>query len=34
VPHGGFKYSGYAKDLSRCGFGDYTRIKHVVSALG
>jgi betaine-aldehyde dehydrogenase len=31
MPHGGFKHSGYGKDLSRYGFEDYTRIKHVMS---
>ncbi|MER6988770.1 aminobutyraldehyde dehydrogenase [Saccharopolyspora hirsuta] len=30
MPHGGFKHSGYGKDLSRYGFEDYTRIKHVM----
>ena len=34
MPHGGFKHSGYGKDLSRYGFEDYTRIKHVMSYLG
>ena len=33
MPHGGFKYSGYGKDLSMYGVEDYTRIKHVMSAL-
>ena len=33
MPHGGFKNSGYGKDLSMYGFEDYTRIKHVMSAL-
>ena len=33
MPHGGFKHSGYGKDLSIYGFEDYTRIKHVMSAL-
>jgi betaine-aldehyde dehydrogenase len=33
MPHGGFKHSGYGKDLSRYGIEDYTRIKHVMSAL-
>ncbi|MFJ4017261.1 gamma-aminobutyraldehyde dehydrogenase [Microbacterium sp. NPDC090014] len=33
MPHGGFKHSGYGKDLSQYGFDDYTRIKHVMSAL-
>jgi betaine-aldehyde dehydrogenase len=31
MPHGGFKRSGYGKDLSMYGFEDYTRIKHVMS---
>lgn len=34
MPHGGFKHSGYGKDLSQYGFDDYTRIKHVMSAWG
>lgn len=34
MPHGGFKYSGYGKDLSMYGFEDYTRIKHVMHYLG
>ena len=34
MPHGGFKHSGYGKDLSMYGFEDYTRIKHVMSSLG
>jgi betaine-aldehyde dehydrogenase len=33
MPHGGFKQSGYGKDLSMYGFDDYTRIKHVMSSL-
>jgi betaine-aldehyde dehydrogenase len=33
MPHGGFKKSGYGKDLSLYGLEDYTRIKHVMSAL-
>jgi betaine-aldehyde dehydrogenase len=32
MPHGGFKHSGYGKDLSLYGLEDYTRIKHVMSA--
>ncbi len=32
MPHGGFKKSGYGKDLSSYGFEDYTRIKHVMTA--
>ena len=31
MPHGGFKRSGYGKDLSAYGFEDYTRLKHVMS---
>jgi betaine-aldehyde dehydrogenase len=33
MPHGGFKRSGYGKDLSAYGFEDYTRIKHVMTNL-
>ena len=33
MPHGGFKKSGYGKDLSLYGLEDYTRVKHVMSAL-
>jgi betaine-aldehyde dehydrogenase len=33
MPHGGFKHSGYGKDLSMYGLEDYTRIKHVMSNL-
>jgi betaine-aldehyde dehydrogenase len=31
MPHGGFKNSGYGKDLSMYGFQDYTRVKHVMT---
>jgi len=31
MPHGGFKRSGYGKDLSLYGLEDYTRIKHVMA---
>ena len=34
MPHGGYKKSGYGKDLSLYGLEDYTRIKHVMSYLG
>ncbi len=34
MPHGGFKHSGYGKDLSQYGFEDYTRVKHVMSYIG
>jgi betaine-aldehyde dehydrogenase len=33
MPHGGFKQSGYGKDLSAYSFEEYTRVKHVMSAL-
>jgi len=34
MPHGGFRHSGYGKDLSAYGFEEYTRIKHVMSFIG
>jgi betaine-aldehyde dehydrogenase len=34
MPHGGFKASGYGKDLSLYGLEDYTRVKHVMSYIG
>ncbi len=34
MPHGGFKHSGYGKDMSAYGFDDYTRVKHVMSFTG
>ncbi|WP_159943231.1 MULTISPECIES: aminobutyraldehyde dehydrogenase [unclassified Nocardiopsis] len=33
MPHGGFGHSGYGKDLSAYSLEDYTRVKHVMSAL-
>ena len=33
MPHGGFKQSGYGKDLSAYSFEDYTQIKHVMAKL-
>ena len=33
MPHGGYKKSGYGKDLSSYGFEDYTRIKHIMANL-
>jgi betaine-aldehyde dehydrogenase len=30
MPHGGFKQSGYGKDMSIYGVEDYTEIKHVM----
>jgi len=32
-PHGGFKHSGYGKDLSIYAVEEYTRIKHVMSSM-
>jgi betaine-aldehyde dehydrogenase len=34
MPHGGFKQSGYGKDLSMYALEDYTEVKHVMAALG
>ena len=34
MPHGGFKSSGYGKDLSLYSVEEYTRVKHVMHALG
>ncbi|WP_017592100.1 gamma-aminobutyraldehyde dehydrogenase [Nocardiopsis potens] len=34
MPHGGFKHSGYGKDLSLYSLEDYTRVKHVMSYIG
>ncbi|GAA4509859.1 MULTISPECIES: gamma-aminobutyraldehyde dehydrogenase [Nonomuraea] len=34
MPHGGFKHSGYGKDLSVFGLHDYTRVKHVMHFIG
>jgi 1-pyrroline dehydrogenase len=33
MPHGGFKQSGYGKDLSPYGIEDYTVVKHVMARL-
>ena len=33
MPHGGFKQSGYGKDLSGYSLEEYTRVKHVMSAI-
>jgi betaine-aldehyde dehydrogenase len=30
MPHGGYKQSGYGKDLSMYGLDDYTEVKHVM----
>jgi betaine-aldehyde dehydrogenase len=34
MPHGGFKQSGYGKDLSMYSVEDYTVVKHVMASLG
>ena len=34
MPHGGFKESGYGKDMSMYSMEEYTRIKHVCVKLG
>ena len=33
MPHGGFKESGYGKDLSSYSLEEYTRVKHVMSSI-
>ena len=33
MPHGGYKQSGYGKDLSMNALEDYTNIKHVMAAI-
>ena len=33
MPHGGFKESGYGKDMSLYSMEEYTRVKHVVAKL-
>ncbi len=33
MPHGGFKQSGYGKDLSMYSLEDYTQVKHVMFSL-
>ena len=34
MPHGGFKQSGYGKDMSAYAIDDYTLIKHVMAKFG
>ena len=34
MPHGGFKESGYGKDLSVYSLEDYTQVKHVMAKIG
>jgi Aldehyde dehydrogenase family len=31
APHGGYKQSGYGKDMSKYSFDKYTNVKHVMS---
>ncbi len=33
MPHGGFKQSGFGKDLSAYALEDYTEVKHVMVEL-
>jgi betaine-aldehyde dehydrogenase len=33
MPHGGYKQSGYGKDLSMYAVEDYTNVKHVMASL-
>jgi betaine-aldehyde dehydrogenase len=33
MPHGGFKQSGYGKDLGIYSLEDYTEVKHVMVSL-
>jgi acyl-CoA reductase-like NAD-dependent aldehyde dehydrogenase len=33
MPHGGYKQSGYGKDMSMYSLEDYTQIKHVLTPL-
>ena len=34
MPHGGYKASGFGKDMSAYSFDEYTQVKHVMSATG
>jgi betaine-aldehyde dehydrogenase len=33
MPHGGYKHSGYGKDMSVYAIEEYTQVKHVMAAL-
>jgi betaine-aldehyde dehydrogenase len=33
MPHGGFRQSGFGKDMSMYSFEEYTRVKHVMIEL-
>jgi betaine-aldehyde dehydrogenase len=30
MPHGGYKSSGFGKDMSKYSFDEYTNVKHVM----
>jgi acyl-CoA reductase-like NAD-dependent aldehyde dehydrogenase len=34
MPHGGFRQSGYGKDMSAYAVDDYTQVKHVMAKFG
>jgi aminobutyraldehyde dehydrogenase len=34
MPHGGYKQSGYGKDMSMYALEDYTQVKHVMAKIG
>jgi len=34
MPHGGYKQSGYGKDMSMYAIEDYTQVKHVMAKIG
>ena len=33
MPHGGYKQSGYGKDMSMYAIEDYTQVKHVMARI-
>ncbi len=33
MPHGGYKQSGYGKDMSMYALEDYTQVKHVMARI-
>ncbi len=33
MPHGGYKQSGYGKDMSMYALEDYTQVKHVMAKI-
>ena len=34
MPHGGFKHSGFGKDLSESALEEYTIAKHIMADMG